>query len=298
MKNSEWEKFNERIGKKLQRRIDQDELNELFRKYKQEKNEIKRLELKYQILERITPIVLNTTFKEIASLSNKKFKKMVEEAFLPIEDKLENMAADYLEYETILRDPLVVIAESLFSANSSEKLKETLELSLSPFLDNKKVLQRIISLLYIREIRFGMVFAVFRPFFDTLDIARRFLGVDEYWVMSIVALNLEENLLKKKLSELGLSKEEIDQLGKQGYYRLVDEVVKFVPKKEGRQVNLDVLLSNGYRRVRNIIDHEGYQWKPNRKDFFRIVGHLIRLTKDLWPQEKSYEDELDKKVKD
>jgi len=135
-----------------------------------------------------------------------------------------------------------------------------------------------------------MFFASFRPFFDTLDIAEKVLDVDANWITAILALNIEENLLKKKLYDLGSSKEEINRLGKQGYYRLVDEVVERVQEEEGRQVNLDVLLSQGYRKVRNMIDHEGYRWKPDKKDGFRIVGHLISLAKNLWPPKEIKED--------
>ena len=290
MKKSEWQKFTERISKKLRTWINQDELNELAVKFEQEKDEIKRLELKYRTLEKVTPIVVNAIFQEIATISDRKFKKMLEEITRPMEEELEKIAVDYLNYETILRDPFTVLAESTILANHVETINEALESSLAPFLDNKKILQRIIILLYIREIGFGMFFASFRPFFDTLNIAEKVLGVDEQWIIAILALNIEENLLKKKLYELGSSNEEINQLGKQGYYRLVDEVVKCVQEEEDRQVNLDVLLSHGYRKVRNMIDHEGYHWKPAKKDVFRIVGHLIRLTKNLWPQKEMKED--------
>ena len=290
MKESEWQKFTERIGKKLRKQIDQDELNEWSLKYEQEKDETNRLELKYQILEKITPIVVDTIFQGIAMLSDRKFKKMVEEISLPMEEKLESLAVDYLNYETVLREPFSVLAELTVLANYVEAINETLEMSLAPFLDNKKVLQRILTLLYVREIGFGMFFASFRPFFDTLDIAEKVLGVDEHWITAIMALNIEENLLKKKLYNLGSSKEEINRLGKQGYYRLVDEVVKCIQEKEDRQANLDVLLSQGYRKVRNMIDHEGYQWKPEKRDSFRIVGHLISLAKNLWPQEQIEEN--------
>ena len=274
----------------MRKQIDQDELNEWSLKYEQEKDEIKRLELKYQILEKITPIVVDAIFQGIATLTDRNFKKMVEEITRPMEEKLESLAVDYLNYETVLREPFGVLAELTVLANYVEAIDETLEMSLAPFLDNKKVLQRILTLLYVREIGFGMFFASFRPFFDTLDIAEKVLGVDEHWITAILALNIEENLLKKKLYNLGSSKEEINRLGKQGYYRLVDEVVKCIQEKEDRQANLDVLLSQGYRKVRNMIDHEGYQWKPDKKDGFRIVGHLISLAKNLWPQKQIEEN--------
>jgi len=131
LKESEWQKFTERIGKKLQKQIDQDELNEWSLRYEREKDEIKRLELKYQVLEKITPIVVDAIFQGIATLSDRKFQKMLEEITRPMEEKLESLAVDYLNYETVLREPFAVLAESTILASYVETINRTLEKSLA-----------------------------------------------------------------------------------------------------------------------------------------------------------------------
>ena len=125
----------------------------------------------------------------------------------------------------------------------------------------------------------GSFFSIFRPFFDILDTARNKLGVDEKWLIASAALDLEENMLKKKLIELGLSVDEIEKLK---YHEMVNEVIKLIEKGEGRQIALDVLLTPGYRKVRNRFKHRGYEYRPTNEEIFTIIAHVVKLGKSLW----------------
>jgi len=146
--------------------------------------------------------------------------------------------------------------------------------------EDPKLLLRLIALMTIREMSFGVAFVILRPFFEVLKMARDRLGIDENWAIASFALNLEESLVKKKLSELGLSKNEM----KRSFHKLVERTIDLIEEKEGRRLPTEVFLSTGYRKIRNKLDHEGYLWKPTRRETNEIVTHLLKLKNALWEE--------------
>ena len=68
------------------------------------------------------------------------------------------------------------------------------------------------------------------------------------------------------------------------FHELLEKTINLIEAKEERRLSSEVFLSAGYRKIRNKLDHEGYLWKPTRKETNEIVRHLLRLGNVLWEE--------------
>jgi len=75
-----------------------------------------------------------------------------------------------------------------------------------------------------------------------------------------------------------------EKLKNEKYYALIEKLAELIEEKEKRRVSLEILLSQGYRTIRNKIDHEGFRWKPTENESKTITIHLLRLANELWPR--------------
>lgn len=55
-------------------------------------------------------------YQEIATISDRKFKKLLK-VIRPMEEKLQRITINYLNYETIPRDQFIVLVESTILIN-------------------------------------------------------------------------------------------------------------------------------------------------------------------------------------
>ena len=72
--------------------------------------------------------------------------------------------------------------------------------------------------------------------------------------MKLMTSGKKESLVKKKLLELGVTKNEM----RGSFHNLLEKTINLIETKEGRRLASDVFLSAGYRKIRNKLDHEGY----------------------------------------
>ena len=270
-----WERFSARFSKRMEKH--HAELREMYLKYDQESDEERKQRLKFSYLEKFAPIFLVAFLEELVSTSDREFGRMMSEVSRAMEEKLEELGRDFLDFELMIRDPVTVFQELFLTERLGRVVQKELKKH-EELLGDPELLLRLMTLMTIREFSFGVVFATLRPFFEVLNMARDRLGIDENWAIATFALNLEESLVKKKLSELGVSKD-----GMKGkFHKLLDQTINLIETKEGRRLPSDVFLSAGYRKIRNKLDHEGYLWKPTRKESHDIVRHLLMLANALW----------------
>ena len=278
MKKSAWNRFSERIAKRLEKHKAQ--FQKIMRRYEQEKDPERKLELKIEYLEKFAPTFTVAFFEELASTSERAFGKMMSEIHKAMKGPLEEISRGYLDFELMTRDPITVLEEIFLTERVWRVARRELEKHQELF-DNPELLLRWIEIMAIREFSFGVIFMKLRPFFAVLKTAEKRLGIDENWAIASFALNLEESLVKKKLSELGVSK---DEMGKD-FHKLVERLKNLIETKEGRRLPSDLFLIAGYRKLRNKLVHEGYLWKPNRKETHEIVSHSLKLADALWANE-------------
>lgn len=272
---SAWQRFAARFEKRMEKY--QAEFEETQLKYEQEQDPERKQKLKIKYLEKVAPTFMLAFFEELASTSEWSFDRMMGEIHKAMEEPLEQLSRDYLDFELMMRDPITVFQEIFITERIWKAVKKELEKHEELFED-PELLLRWIELMTIREFSFGLVFLKLRPLFEVLNTVGERLGIDENWAISAFALNLEESMIKKKLSELGVSNGEM----KGGFHKLLERTTSLIEAKEGRRLPSDVFLTAGYRKVRNKLDHHGYLWKPTRKETNEIVTHLLRLAKALW----------------
>lgn len=277
MKKTAWDRFSERFAKRLEKH--QAEFQEMQRKYEQELDPERKQKLKIKYMEKASPTFVVAFFEELASTSERSFDRMMSEIGEAMNEKLEELARDVIDFEFMMRDPFTVFRETFSTERVGRAIRTELKKHEELFED-PQLLMRLIALMAIREISFGVAFVTLRPFFEVLNMARDRLGIDENWAIASFALNLEESLVKKKLSELGLSKNEM--IG--SFHKLVERTIDLVEEREGRRLPTAVFLSTGYRKIRNKLTHEGYLWKPTRRETNEIVIHLLKLKNALWEQ--------------
>jgi hypothetical protein len=273
---SAWESFSTRFAKRMAKY--QVEFQKRLEKIEHERNENKKRRLKFLFWKKFSPIFAVVFFEELASISETKFDKMMMEIGEAINARLEELSKDYLDFELMMRDPITVLQEVSLTYEIWREVQKELEKHEELF-EKPRLLLRLMTLMTICECSFEMTFAMLHPFFEALNMARKRLEIDENWAIATFALNLEELLVKKKLSELGVTKNEME---KRQFHELLERTIRLIETSEGRRLSSDVFLSAGYRQLRNKLYHEGYLWKPTRKEANQIVSHLLRLEKSLW----------------
>ena len=274
-KKNAWKRFSARVAKRMEKH--QSEFQEMQRKYEQETDPERKQKLKISYLEKFAPTFMISIFEELNSTSEKNFDEMMSEIYVAMEKTLEQLGRDYLDFEMKMREPIEVLEEIFITKRVWRAVERELKKHEELF-ENTDLLLRFMELMTIRQFAFGVAFATLRPFFEVFNIARDRLGIDENWATAVFALNLEETLVKKKLSELGVSKNEM----KGRFYKLIEKAIDLIETKEHRQLPTEVDLSVGYRRLRNKLFHEGHLWKPTRKETNDIVRHLFGLVNALW----------------
>lgn len=272
-----WDRFSERFAKRLEKH--QAEFHEIQRKYEKELDPERKHKLKIRYLEKISPTFVVAFFEELASTSERDFDEMMSEIGKAMNKQLRELARDVIDFEFLLRDPITVFKETFLTERIERAVQKELEKHEELFED-PQLLLRFMALMAIREITFGVAFATLRPFFEVLNIASERLGVDENWAIASFALNLEESLVKRKLSELGVPESKM----RESFHNLLEQAINLIETKEGRRLASDVFLSAGYRKIRNKLDHEGYLWGPTRKESNEIVRHVLRLGSALWEE--------------
>lgn len=280
---TQWDfgKFNEKVAKRFAKRLPKQRVEKLFKRFQREKDESRKRELWFKIQGIVAPAATVAFFEEVASMSERDFERLIMAIVDSIEEKMEEVGRAYFDYETAVREPLAVIEEAALTAGLSRKIEEAIAEEES-LLGNPRLLARLLTFTSIREFVVALAFAQLKPLFDVIEVTKTKLSVDENWVTAVAALSLEENLLKLKLSQLGLSESEIRNLG-EDFYKLTNRAVDLIEAKEHRQVSIDVLLSAGYRKVRNKLVHEGYLWKPKRNETNQIAAHVLKRSQELWP---------------
>jgi len=280
----DFNKFNEGVAKRFAKRLPKQRVEELFKRFEREKDESRKRVLWFKIQGIVAPAATLAFFEEVASMSERDFERLVGVIVDSMEKKMEEVGRTYFDYETALREPLAVIEEAALTAGLYKKIEKAVEKEES-LVGSPRLLARLLTFASMREFGAALAFVYVKPLFDVIEAAKTRLSVDENWVAAIAALSLEENLLKMKLSQLGLSGSEIKDLGKD-FYKLVNKAVELIEAREHRPVSMDVLLSSGYRKVRNKLVHEGYLWKPERSETNQIVAHVLKLSLELWANAK------------
>jgi len=172
------------------------------------------------------------------------------------------------------------IAYEYFHRRPTKSVKEV--------LSKKKTLERMYILSKLQLLAFqtqvGARLYHFEPYFQINELVSRRFGLDENWTMAISILATHENLVKKKLSILGMPKEEIQQISRRkGLEILIEKLSELIEEKEKRNLSLNFYKSSALRKIRNKLEHEGYLQKVRRQDVLNLQKDIRDFELELYP---------------
>lgn len=119
----------------------QAEFQEMQQKYEQEQNLERKQKLKASYLEKFAPTFMIAFFEELASTSERSFDKMMSEIYKAMEEPLEQLGRDYLDFELMMRDPITVLEEIFLTERVWRAVKRELNKHKELFEDPELLLR-------------------------------------------------------------------------------------------------------------------------------------------------------------
>lgn len=273
MNSTPLQSIQEKINKKCLRYI---------KKLEKEKDEAKRLKLTYEIANKALIMLI----EEIGKLSESQWEKYVEAVFEPIAKQSQSISENY---DTLMMKTSKDAKEYI----KYQKLKkisikgmETLFETLDSINFSKKQLTRQLVLLWGVLIGTDLKLAQnnldFYEFNQAGIMIQRRFGFDYNWLVYLALIQLHENLIKKRIIQLGDEFKEDDSIR-----ILISKLADLIQKKEKREVSLSLLLSNGVKSARDVMTHEGYKHQVTKPNLEELFGEIKKLEQILYPENKN-----------
>jgi len=172
-----------------------------------------------------------------------------------------------------------------------EKRKKALGQCLESVIDvlndsdlNKKQLVRYIELLIhnniVNLITQSQDVVNFNAFHEAEKIVMRRIGFSYDWLIGLSLIQLHENLIKKKLDAYG---EKIK--GDESINVLMKKLSECFRKNKKLDISVDLLMTNGIKKTRDVMSHEGYKYPISKTQLNKICNELLELERVIYPEE-------------
>ncbi len=256
----------------------------LIEKYSGEKDAEQRLHLQYDIAK----IIGRTTIREIANLSDRDWNRYLKEQVKPFAEFYEKTNQQILDQrlrrgQLNLKDLGLLYAEGeiLQRFNLLTRADEKT-------LDRRRTLERFVTLMGLNYasllLNLQLQAVNYESFNQLTTIVSKRFNADYHWIVAVGLLATHENLVKKKLVELGVTQGEIEHLSRQrGFVNLIQRLAREIERKEKRQVSLAFYKTSSLRSVRNKLEHEGYRLTVTADDVFELSRDTLRFETELFP---------------
>ncbi len=231
-----------------------------------------------QVMSRPSPEEIEELFRHlfpcfvevVKRLESKKFSAWMKNQIDELKSQFEEVGLDLLRYYMMTISP-----EAVFGALSAiGAMQEGVEnLVNEELLEDARLVKRLLLLSWLDQARLTLAQRRMTLLYDVVTLANSEIGRDLNWVVSLVALSIEEVLIKSKAKELGISVEK-----RRSVPRICQDLINEMEQR-GLRVNRELLLAPGHRRIRNRVLHEG--WQPTKEETEQIVSHVIRLAQYL-----------------
>jgi len=200
-----------------------------------------------------------------------------------IPEKLKQVKLEGVKDEDIFSMALSLEPEPRFLEKIQNEL-ENVDLGIDEY--KKLFLTEFISKFEFYYLTLSIVLEL-TPLLKLGDIVKERFNSDHNWGLAVAILATQENLVKKKLIDLGMSKADINKFLKQNTFsNLVDLLADKIKKEEKRQVKLSFYKPSSLREVRNKIEHEGYEVKVEFDDILDLIDDVEKLDRELFPHKK------------
>jgi hypothetical protein len=277
------------IGKATQKQTALEKINEavateskpLIDKHNQEKNPEKRLKLQYEIYQ----IVSRVSLRKIYELSDQEFERYLKQIAKPFADAYEKFEREVLVQR--ITQGAITPADLALIAAEQEIIARTFGKPLSSSLDQlysrRKMLERMLILMIMQLAQTGlqlqMLSAWLEPFSELANTASSRFGAGPDWLFAVSILATHENLVKKKLVDLGIDEKLFE---KARFSDLVDRLASEIEIKEGRKLGLSFLKTASLRDTRNEMEHRGYRHKVTRQQMLELLKDLRDFEKEVY----------------
>jgi hypothetical protein len=107
----------------------------------------------------------------------------------------------------------------------------------------------------------------------------KIIGIDVNWIITCTALNLVETAIKKKLIDMGVSRDKVLNKEFEENSKLLE---KLLVEQENRKLTSRLLFNDVYKKARAKIDHEGHLHKPSLRECTYIVDETVDFIDELF----------------
>jgi len=231
----------------------------------------------------LTRLQFRCYYQKLRKVGDKRFERLIEEITSSIEKPSEVLEERQFKYHSKFQDPREVLKQNEFIGNLNTVVLK--EISEAINTEDTRLIARMFLLSYIGNITNQLYLGFLSPLFDLLHLSNLTMKLDADWATALVAVSMEEALVKKKLRELGYEPKKNEK-----FHQQVKKLVELL-KDENIRPSMDVLLADGFRNIRNEIIHDPQKWTPKDNEVNEIVRHTIDLAKGLWPDLFKSEEE-------
>jgi hypothetical protein len=206
--------------------------------------------------------------KVIRRLAKKKFIEWIEDDFRKLEKDATEVGERLVRFGSKVGDPVDVFNQLILLSRIIENLVE--DIDAEELLSDPSAVIRLLLLSYLGELKSRVATNSLRPLLFTIGLSKLAIGKDVSWCTSMLALTIEEQLVKKKAIEFGI---EIKK--RENYNSILNKVIKYLDEHEIRQ-SREILLADSHRKIRNKVLHEN--WNPTEDEMDDIIAHVVKLT--------------------
>ncbi|MFW9807603.1 MAG: hypothetical protein ACFFFK_12815 [Candidatus Thorarchaeota archaeon] len=205
--------------------------------------------------------------KVIRKLGNKKFMEWINKDWDKLEKEAEEVEKRLIRFGSKIGDPVDVVRQHTLLTRIIENLVE--DIDAEELLSNPSVLLRLLLISYLGELKSRVSINSLYPLLFTVGLTKSAIGKDMSWSTSMLALTIEEQLVKKKAKEFGID------IVDRNYHSILTDVKDYLEEKGIRQ-SRDILIADSHRKIRNKVLHEN--WNPTEDEMDDIIAHVLKIT--------------------
>lgn len=205
----------------------------------------------------------------------RRFDRMVEELVDEMNTMFKVVNDTLFEYMSGFGNVRALQKQEELGKDINEAIVEETFQAIDP--DDPRLTERMWLLEFLRGRYMNAVLVSLQPLWDILGLSQSILNLDLNWAVSTLALVAEEGMVREKLREFGIPPGD-----RRNFHNLLEKLMEEM-ERQGIRPTHEVLLSDGYRNIRNNVAHDPVKWHPTKKEMHDVSRHAIQLAQALWP---------------
>jgi len=145
------------------------------------------------------------------------------------------------------------------------------------------MLERTLVLLVVSYFQLGLQQQVMNASIEPLSMMANMIAnhfnADVNWLFAVSILATHENLVKRKLLDLGVDETTMES---ENYPALIERLAKEIEDKEKRKLGLGFYKTDSLRTIRNELEHRGYRYKVTREQMLELLRDLKDFEREVF----------------